>query len=292
MTDQPQWTIKELLDWITGYLTEKAIDAPRLSAELLLSHVLDTSRIELYTNYRKSVAPPELARLRELVKRAAAHEPIAYLTGRTEFYSIELDIAPGCLIPRPETELLVEYAIRFLRGRKGRSRLCDLCTGSGCIAIAVAKNLPDVDIIATDISESALETAARNIEKYDLRDRITLLKGDLFEPLLPHLDDSLFDMITCNPPYVNTRDYDDLPRNVRDYEPREALFAGDDGLDIIRRLAEKLPDFLKPAGTLLLEIAYNQADRATQLLRLKNRFADVHVEKDDRGRDRLVSAQK
>src|SRR4030042_157876 len=171
------WTIQKLLNWITGYFTEKEIDSPRLSAEILLSHVLGLKRIELYTQFDKLVDKEQLRQLHALVKRAGQDEPVAYLTGKTEFYSIELNVTPACMIPRPETELLVERAIEFLRARTadnaamqddlisggtdtGARFVCDLCTGSGCIAVAIAKNFPGARIIATDICDDALGAAA------------------------------------------------------------------------------------------------------------------------------------
>ena len=186
-----EWTIQKLLTWVTEYLTQKGVDSPRLSAELLLSHVLGLKRIELYTQYNKVVAQEQLTQLRDLVKRAGEHEPVAYLVGRTEFYSIEFDVTPDCLIPRPETELLVQRSIEFLRKRTGPQQVCDLCTGCGVIAVAIAKNVPDAKVVATDISEPALAVAAKNIEKHKLAERIELRHGDLFEPLVPQLD--LFD---------------------------------------------------------------------------------------------------
>ncbi|MHC4567342.1 MAG: N5-glutamine methyltransferase family protein [Planctomycetota bacterium] len=160
------WTIQKLLSWVTEYLTGKGVDAPRLSAELLICHAVGLTRIELYTQFNAPVPQQKLDQLHDLVKRAGLHEPVAYLTGRTEFYSIELDISSDCLIPRPETELLVQRAIEFLRTRMGVQFVCDLCTGSGCIAVAIGRNFPDARVIATDISAGALEVAARNIAQY------------------------------------------------------------------------------------------------------------------------------
>ena len=239
------WTTQKVLNWITEHFTEKGIDSPRLSAELLLAHVLAMKRIELYTHFDKSVSRVDLDRLHDLVKRAAQHEPIAYLTGRKEFYSLEFDITQACLIPRPETELLVQKAIEFLRARTGPQYVCDLGTGSGCIAVAIAKNCPGVQIIATDISEEALSVAASNVKKHDLESQIMLLCGDLFEPIVPQLDVSKFDLIVCNPPYVTEQEYETLEANVKGYQPKIALHAGTDGLDIYRRIAEKAEQFLK-----------------------------------------------
>ncbi len=285
-----EWTIQKLLTWITDYLTQRNVDAPRLSAELLLSHVLGLKRIELYTQYNKPVAPEQLEQLRGLVKRAGLHEPVAYLVGRTEFYSMEFEVTPDCLIPRPETELLVQRAIELLRKRTGPQLVCDLCTGCGIVAVAIARNVSDAKVIATDISESALGVAAKNIEKHKLQERIELRQGDLFEPLVAQLD--LFDVIACNPPYVSEAEYEALDKNVKDYEPRLALHAGADGLDFYRRISEKVDGFLKPDGILLLEIGYQQGDAVRTLFESAGTFAEVRVEKDLTRNDRIIVAQK
>jgi release factor glutamine methyltransferase len=286
------WTIQKLLSWITEHFAEKGIDSPRLSAELLLSHVLGLKRIELYTQFDKPVGKEHLDRLRDLVKRAAEHEPVAYLVGKTEFYSLELNVAPDCMIPRPETELLTERAIEFLRGRKGPQFVCDLCTGCGCIAAAIAKNHTDCRIIATDICGAALSIAAQNIDKYRLQERITLLCGDLFEPIVPQLDVSKFDLIVCNPPYVSEPEFEKLEKNVKHYEPRLALYAGQDGLDVYRRICEKVGDFLKPDAALMLEIGYAQGRAVKELLDATGVFAEIKVEKDFHNNDRIVTARK
>ena len=286
------WTIQKLLAWINEYLTRNDVDAPRLSAEMLLSHVLDLQRIELYARFDQAVEQESLDRLRELVKRAGRHEPVAYLIGRTEFYSLEFEVAADCLIPRPETELLVQRAIEFLRKRDEAQHVCDLCTGCGCIAIAIAKNCPDVHVIATDISDKALAVAARNVEKHGLQERIELLCGDLFDPLVPHLDVTQWDMIVCNPPYVSAAEYEALDKNVKDYEPQLALVAGEDGLDVCRRLCEQIDRFLKPDGALMLEIGYAQGPAVRELLERTALFADIKIEKDQQNHNRLAFARR
>ncbi len=292
MTSDDTWTIQKLLKWVTEYLTTKGIESPRLSAELLLSHVLGLKRIELYTQFSQSVTAEQLGVLRDLVKRAGQFEPVAYLTGKTEFYSLELNITRDCMIPRPETELLVQRAIEFLRMRFGNQAVCDLCTGSGCIAVAIAKNFADACVFATDISDKALAVAAENVRKHQLAERITLLCGDLFDPLIQQLDVNQFDLIVCNPPYVSSAEYDNLDKNVKDYEPRLALHAGDDGLDIYRRLIERIDQFLKPDAALMLEIGYAQGPVVRRLLEETNVFAEVKIEKDYHDNDRIVTARK
>jgi len=286
------WTIQKLLNWTTEHFTEKRIDLPRLSAELLLSHVLNMKRIELYTQFDKLVARQQLDQLHDLVKRAGQYEPIRYLIGKTEFYSLQFDVSPDCMIPRPETELLVERAIEFLRRKTGKQFVCDLCTGCGCIAIAIAKNYPDADIIATDISDAALDIAAQNIEKHKLQDRIKLLCGDLFDPLIPQLDVSKFDLIVCNPPYTTAAEFESLEKNVKAFEPRIALYAGEDGLDVYRRITEKVDQFLKPDAALMLEIGYAQGQAVGELLEQVGCFSKITIEKDYHDNDRIVTATK
>ncbi len=286
------WTIQKLLNWITEYFTGKGIDSPRLSAELLLSHVLDLKRIELYTHFDTLADKEQLDKIHDLVRRAGQNEPIAYLIGKTEFYSLDISVNSACLIPRPETELLVERAIEFLRLRSGTQFVLDLCTGSGCIAVAIAKNFQPTQIIATDISDTALKVALKNIEKYRLNDRIKLLCGDLFDPVVPQLDAEKFDLIVCNPPYVSSSEFESLEKNVRDYEPHVALFAGDDGLNIYRRITEKTFDFLKPDGLLLMEIGYGQGKPVKALLEGAGCFAEIKIEKDFHNNDRIALAKR
>lgn len=286
------WTIQKLLNWTTDYFTEKGLESPRLCAELLLSHVLSMQRIDLYAQFDQPVAKQQLDQLRELVKRAAEGEPISYITGKTEFYSLQFGISPDCMVPRPETELLVERAIEFLRNRSGKQLICDLCTGCGCIAIAIAKSVPDVDIIATDISDAALNIASKNVSKHQLGERIKLLCGDLFDPVLPHLDTGKFDLIACNPPYVSAVEYEKLDKNVKDYEPKSALFAGTDGLDIYQRICEKVADFLKPDAALMLEIGYSQGPAVRELLEETGCFTQITIEKDFHNNDRIAIAKR
>jgi len=285
------WTIQKLLNWVTEYLGTKGIDSPRLSAELLLSHILAKKRIELYTQFDRTVTEDQLSRLHNLVKRAGQHEPVAYLVGKTEFYSLELNVTPDCMIPRPETELLVERAIELLRTSSGTQLVCDLCTGSSCIAIAIAKNCPAARIIASDISDDALKVAAQNVQKHQLDERVELLCGDLFEPVTARLPGDRFDLIVCNPPYVSAAEYEALDRTVKDYEPRLALWAGADGLDICRRVIEEAGGFLKPGGALMLEIGCPQGRAIKELLEQAGTFAEIKIERDFQNHDRIAIAK-
>jgi release factor glutamine methyltransferase len=286
------WTIKRLLEWISGYFESSGVDAPRLSAELLLCHVLGLERIQLYTLYDTVVSAADLATLRAMVKRAAAHEPVAYLVGRCEFYSLPLTITPDCLIPRPETEQLVERAVDFLRRRPSPQRVLDVCTGSGCIAAAIAKNVPGATLVATDLCDKALSVAAANLDKLGLTDRVQLLGGDLFDAILSGLDETRFDLVVSNPPYVSDAEFAALDKNVKDYEPAMALRGGVDGLDVYRRLVAQVGDYLVPDGALMLEIGYEQGDAVRQLLREAGLFAETVIEKDFAKHDRVAIAKK
>jgi release factor glutamine methyltransferase len=285
------WTVKKLLDWITKYLDEKGVDSARLCAELLLGHVLGLERIHLYTNFDKPVSQSDLDQLHSLVKRAGNQEPVQYLVGKTEFYSMEIEVSTNCLIPRPETELLVEYAIEFLRSRQGPQLVCDLCTGSGCIAVAIAKNHPETKIIGTDICDKALTMADTNVKKHNLSDQIELLCGDLFEPLVPQLDKAKFDLVVSNPPYVSTKEYEKLDKNIKEYEPSHALLAGVEGLDYYQKICSKIGEFLKGDSAVIIEIGYTQGQEVKDLIHNTGLFAEVQIIQDIHSHDRIVVAK-
>ncbi|AQT69886.1 Release factor glutamine methyltransferase [Anaerohalosphaera lusitana] len=285
------WTIKKLLDWMIPFFENKGVDAPRLAAEMLLSNVLGLERIQLYMHYDKPVGPDKLAKLRDLVKRAGEHEPVAYLVGHTEFYSMQIDVSPAVLIPRPETEGLVERAIEFLRERQVPRYVLELCTGSGCIAAAVAKGVEDVKVIATDICDEAMEVAGRNVEKHGLGEKVELCGGDLFEAV-EGFADKQFDLIVSNPPYVTEAEYEGLDRNVKEYEPARALVAGEKGLDIYERMMGELATYLKPDGAVMLEIGYQQGDAVRELLEGTGLFSEVRIEKDFARHDRIAVAKR
>src|SRR5688500_7457444 len=184
------WTVRRILEWTAAFFTRKDVYSPRLSAELLLSHVLDSPRIKLYTDYDRPLTERELADYRDLVKRAAEEEPIAYLTGRAHFFNLEFDVTRDVLIPRPDTETLVENVLQTARLQTGLEapRVLDLCTGSGCIACAIAQHLKNSTVVATDNSPAAVEVARRNVERLKLGDRVTVEQGDLYEPLARVVD--------------------------------------------------------------------------------------------------------
>lgn len=288
------WSVRRVLEWTAGFFVRKAVDAPRLSAELLLAHVLGVPRIKLYMDYERPLSDRELTSCRALVKRAGEHEPIAYLTGRAHFFNLELEIEPGVLIPRPDTETLVENVLQMARHTVGMDspRVLDLCTGSGCIALAIAQNLKSANVIASDISDKAAALAQRNAERLGLAERVRVLKGDLFEPLSQLVDVQPFDLIVSNPPYIPAAQIPQLDRNVRDYEPLAALDGGLDGLTIHRRILAEAPQRVVSGGRIYLEIAFDQGELARQLMAEHHAFEEVKILKDYSGRDRVVTGRR
>jgi len=286
-----QWTILQVINWTKEYFSRKGVDEPRLSAEILLAHVLGCKRIMLYTQFDRVVGPEHLDKFRDLVRRAAAGEPVAYITGKKEFYSITIHVTPDVLIPRPETELLVDAVLDYARNHTEEVKLWDLCTGSGCVAVAAAYNCNTLIALATDISEDALKVAQRNVQQYLLEKRILLAKADLLN--LPETARDLvpFDVITANPPYVSKAQMKELPTSVR-HEPQAALYGGADGLDFIRQIITKAADYLRPGGVLAIEIGFDQAQRVHDLLYKEERYERITFLKDLTGKQRVALAQK
>jgi release factor glutamine methyltransferase len=288
------WTVRRLLEWTSGFFTRKNVDAPRLSAELLLAHVLNVPRIKLYTDYERVLAERDLAAFRALVQRAGEQEPIAYLTGKAYFFNLEFEVGPGVLIPRPDTETLVENVLQLARNTPGfeAPRVLDLCTGSGCIAAAIAQRLKNAIVTAIDKSEKAVAIARRNVERLGLNDRITVEQGDLYEPLSRMVDVAPFNLIVSNPPYVPTGEMEGLDRNVRDYEPPEALDGGIDGLVLHRQILQGAAERLLPSGRIYLEIGWEQGPASREAASQHAEFDDVRVLKDYAGHDRVLTARR
>jgi len=288
----PTWTIKRLLEWTTGFFSRKNVDPARLSAELLLAHVLSMPRIKLYTDFDRVLTDTELASFRELVRRASEQEPIAYLTGNAHFFNLEFDVTRDVLIPRPDTETLVEDVLQLSRRTIGfeTPRVLDLCTGSGCIAAAIAHHQKHAVVVATEISPAASEVAKRNFTKLGLNERITLLQGDLFEPLSLLADRQPFDLVVSNPPYIATSLIQKLDRSVRDYEPMQSLDGGSDGLTFHRRILAESPARLRAGGRIYLEIAFDQREPVQALAATFTEFTEVRILKDHAGNDRVLTA--
>jgi release factor glutamine methyltransferase len=284
-TDAP-WTVRRVLDWTIGYLKEHGSESARLDAEVLLAHARNCRRIQLYTDYDAVLPDDVRARMRELVKRRAAAEPVAYLVGHREFFSLDFEVTRDVLIPRPDTETLVVEALELLKPVV-QPRVLDIGTGTGCIAISLALNRPEARVVATDSSPEALEVAARNAERHGVAQRIEYRKGDLFAPLR---EGEQFDLIVSNPPYVSTVEIDRLAADVREHEPRSALEGGTDGLDVIRRIVAEAAPRLAPGGWVVLECSPEQVP-AVQALFAEAGYGEVHVRQDLAGRGRAVCAR-
>ncbi|MBI5764909.1 MAG: peptide chain release factor N(5)-glutamine methyltransferase [Planctomycetes bacterium] len=263
-TTPTTWTIGNLLTWTRGHFEKSGIDDARLCAELLLAKALGCKRIELYTRFEQTPTEPQRTAYRELVRAAAAHEPIAYLIGMKEFYSLEFAVTPDVLIPRPETELLVELALSWCKANAREAYdILDVGTGSGCIAVTLARKQSNARVIGCDISEPALAVAKQNAGRHKVANAQFIhadwlrLEGDLAT--------ATFDIIVSNPPYIARADEDTLPENVRKYEPALALFAPGDGLEMYRRLAADIADRLTPGGLFAVEVGREQADRVVEI---------------------------
>lgn len=283
------WTVVRLIDWTRGYLARAGVAEPRLSAEILLAHVLGCQRVGLYARYDRVLEPDRLASYRELIRRAAEHEPIAYITGEKEFYSLRLKVTPDVLVPRPETELLVDAALGFARDAGGAARLWDACTGSGCVAIAAAHYAPAMTVLATDISDPALAVARDNVERHGLAGRVRVEAADLLDLPAGLAELGPFDVITANPPYVSDAEAAGLPEAVR-REPDLALRAGPTGLECIRRIVGGAPARLRPGGLLAFEIGLGQAEEVYRLLSQAGGYRDIGFRKDRAGIERAAVA--
>lgn len=286
----PPWTTLKILTWTIGYFEKHGLDNPRVDAEFLLSHALGLERIMLYAHFDRPLERDELDRFRAMVKRRAQHEPVAYITGERGFWSIDLKTDARALIPRPDTETLVEQALERLPEGAAR-RVVDVGTGSGAIALAIAHDRPEVEVAATDVSAEALALARENAEALSLTDRVTLLKGDLLDALPGGWRDPAPDMIVSNPPYVGEGERDVMGQDVLAHEPHQALFAGEDGLDILRRLVPQSFEALTPGGWLLCEMGYRQGE-AVRALFEQSGFEQVELYSDLGGNERVVAGQK
>ena len=284
------WSVVDLLEWTTGYFQQHGIPNPRLDAEVLLAHLLKKTRLQLYLHFEMPVFQEHLTPFRELIKKRIAHTPVSYLTNHKEFMSLDFYVDERVLIPRPETEQLVETILTA--ETEDVQRLLELGTGSGVIATSLAVQQAEWEIVATDISEPALAVARKNAEIHACTAQIQFLSGDLFEPVaaLCANGDAQFDWIVCNPPYIKNTERDTLRPDVRDHEPEIALFAGDDGLDVIRRLIAEAPKYLAPMGKLILEIGATQANTIRTLLAAESAYATYKLFKDYAGKERIVLA--
>jgi len=283
------WTVQRMLQWMTQDFMGLGVATPRLDAELLLSSVLSCDRVRLYMDMPRPLSRAELDAVRGLVQRRRKREPVAYILGAREFYRHSFEVGPGVLVPRPETELVVDRALAALpRDAAEPSFALDLCTGSGVIAITLAAEREALRVDATDLSPEALAIAARNVARNEVGERVTLHRGDLFEPLPTG---RRYAVITANPPYVADGDYAGLAPEITAHEPKLALVAGADGLDVLRRICAQAAEWLAASGMLIVELGAGQAAPVMQLLAATQRFTDIAAHRDLGGIDRVVEAR-
>ncbi len=300
------WTTRRLLAWMGDAFTKKGLDSPRLMAELLMAHVAGCPRLKLYTDPDRPASPLERSQLRDLVARALRHEPVQYLVGEAWFFGLPFKSDRRALIPRPGTETIVEHVLQHARATPGFGGggprnagegvlFADVCTGSGCIVIAILKHLPKARGIATDLSTDALALARENADRHAVLDRLDLLGGDLLKPLL---DDPIagaagaLHYLISNPPYIPDHEWGAVLPNVKDHEPHLALRGGKDGLDFLRRLLRDGPRLVRPEGLMLVEIADSTADAALALARSTPGLADARILKDFEGLPRVLLARR
>jgi len=275
------WTVLKVLTWTKGYLAEKGVENARLEAEWLLCSAIGLDRVGLYVNFDRPLTEAELAVCRGMVARRARREPLQYILGTQEFMGLEFEVTPAVLIPRHDTEVLVTEALQ----RAGKAgRILDIGVGSGCIAVALATSLPGAEVLGVESSAAALALAQHN--SYRHGGRLTLFEGSLFEPF----PGQKFDLIVSNPPYIPTADLETLQPEVRDYEPRQALDGGADGLDFYRVIIPAAPGYLNPGGWLLLEVGIGQAEPVTGMLAAAD-FRELFTGRDASGIDRVVGGR-
>jgi release factor glutamine methyltransferase len=288
------WTIGELLKVSADYLKQKGIDSPRLSAEILLAHQLHLTRVKLYLQYDQPLTEPEVEGYRALVRRRLSREPVQYITGTQEFWSMEFIVNPSVLIPRPETEVLVEQAVSLRKEdpnlQKEGVNLLDLGTGCGALAVALAREFEKALICATDFSEEALRVARRNAERLDVKDRIEFKCGDLFAPFARKA--ARFDMILSNPPYISTEAFETLSPEVRDHEPKSALDGREQGMYYITRILKEAAGYLVPGGWILVEMDPEQTSKAIRVIEETGQFTEHRRVQDYSHRYRMVMARK
>lgn len=286
-----QWTILKLIKWTADYLSKKGINTARLDAELMLAYLLKTDRTRLYMNFDQPLNKDELTNFKKLLERRAKHEPLQYITGCQEFWSLPFRVSPSVLIPRPETELLVEEGIRELGKNFPEDEsieILDIGTGSGALAAALASEIKGAKVTGVDISHEAAKIARENIEANNLSPSVSILEGDLFEPV----KDKNFHLIVSNPPYIPHGDLESLQPEVAGFEPLSALDGGGDGLDYYRRIIPESLRHLIPGGWLMLEHGIGQSGEIISIFKERDAFTDIESINDLAGIDRVVKGRR
>ncbi len=281
----------ETVIWTRQQLKEARIPDPEREALYLVSFAVGIRPMELHFKRDELLSENSRELLLDVIERRSTREPSQYIMGDQEFYGHTFKVSPAVLIPRPETELLVDEAVSLLKGR-AMPLILDLCTGSGCIAVTLALELNDPFIVATDISSEALSTASENAAINECGEQIEFIKSDLFAALGRDDDNEGFDLIVSNPPYIPEKVFDELEPEVRVHEPRGALWGGSDGLDFYRRIAVEGPRYLAEAGMMMLEVGYGQAAEVAAMLKESGKLCDIMIKKDLSGIDRVVMARR
>ena len=286
-----QWTVQRILQWASGYLKDRGIDSPRSAAEIMLAHALGTDRIHLYMYPDKPLKKTELAVFKDYIRRRIRREPVAYIVGRKGFWSLELGVTPAVLIPRPETECLVEAALAVLAGRAivPAARILDLGTGAGAIVLALASEAGAHCFFASDVSPEAVAVARRNAAAAGLSERVHFFVGDWFSAVRP---DPVFDLIVSNPPYVARGDMAGLQPEIVRYEPKLALDGDEDGLRSYRAIVGAAHLHLKPGGTLMLEIGHDQREAVQSMAAQTGVYDGWGCQRDYGGHDRVMTMKK
>lgn len=279
------------MKWAAAVLNDGSFENPAFEAEFLLGTLLNKAPTELFLSKKEPVNERTAKHYRRLVERRKTHVPAAYLLGHKNFMGIDFEVNPFVLIPRPETELLVEWAVHLVqRMRNNHLNILEIGTGSGCIAGAMASRFPKTNILATDVSPEALETARLNLKRLFLDQNVRFLSSDLYRELGPDFI-GVFDMIVANPPYVTRSEYESLEMDVKVHEPRRALLGGEQGFDVIHPLISGAKAYLRPGGWLLLEIGHHQGKDVEQILK-SNGYTNIELRKDYAGHDRMVAAKR
>lgn len=284
------WTILRTILWSAAYLAGKGVENARPDAEWLLAEALGVERLQLYLQHDRPLARDERAAYKPLLRRRAAREPLQYILGRTHFRDLALVTDPRVMIPRPETEVLVEAVLAWAARRtEGLGDVLEIGTGSGAVALSLASEGACGRVVATDVSAEALEVAQENARRYALEQKVEFRRGGLFDPLRVG---ERFDVVVSNPPYVEVRQRPRLEPEVRDWEPDRSLFAGAEGLDVLRPLVASAPDRMRPGGLLALEIGMDQAAHVVEMIEEAGAFAPVRLQRDLGGRQRVVMTER
>jgi release factor glutamine methyltransferase len=281
----------EVLNQAVEKLRSEGIDRPRTNAELLLEAVLNAKKVDLYLNRSQILTPQQIEKFNQYIQERISGKPLQHIIGSTEFFGLEFKVNEHVLIPRPETETLVEIVIERLKNRSS-PKIIDIGTGSGAIAISLAKNIKNSMVFATDISTDALMVAKENAKMNKVENQIEFLQGDLFAPLENKNLEGKIDCVVSNPPYVNQEEFDQLPKEVKDYEPILALKTDQEGTLLHRRIIGNSLDFLSEGGILVLEIGLGQAEKVVGIFREYPHFKDIEIKKDLGGIDRVAVACK